>query len=1079
MFRLACMFDAVDVIKLLLLRGAVPHLMDRSGFETLNFKLYQISSTEFELRTNSGATPLIEACINNNEEKVKNLLKDNVDTNATDVFGYTALDYALIYKNEKIIDTLTKNHHALSKKHYNLQRYANKSYHLIFFAKDKNQFIQVLENLEISEKQQINLNEIVDQDGYPILHHFCINLNLTMLIYLIKLNKLDINQLKPREENNKIFLDTPLDIVLGFNSNAAHAISGLLLKNNAVMHPYMILFAIQNGHTAVVKDFFDKHKSSLSINDIVQIYRYFLENDLFEMAKLIIPNFNIPFSTLLLVSQFSKLVDNFLISRLSKDDLNWIKLFYNNGLPLNKMVNISNKALPLLSLASGLGAYEIVAFLADKSDINIVDKDQCTPLSYACEKGHVEVIKCLLALNANVAIVDTNGTSVLMHAFNIRNLDTQLNVVNMLLEHDNRLIRIADKGPATPLYRAYQKNNAKLFELLLRYIDNIDEEYFPSFFQQLLNDDDNTKLLDLIIKKFPVDIAFLACTHKDILLLKHVFQTNKNVTVLSIKDNKSLIQIACESGDTAILEFLLALPSNINININHDLLEITCQHGHLAATQLLLKFFGIKDLDKLINNKQTLLHIASQFGHLDIIKWLVESKVNIDKLNSDQKSAIAIASEEGHIDIVEFLIGKKAKLDRKNKDGLLPIHVAFSADQFLITDMLLSAMKKSSYQLNQALIIACEQGQIYLMRQLLEAGADIHSLKENGDSLLHIAIKNQNPEVTSFLLDLEVDINQLNNDQKDPMAPLHIACSNGNTELINLLIENKADVNLKTEQGVSPLAIACKFNKPENVKILINAGADISQENTHDNRTALDIARDRGFTDIIKLLDPQSVTQPILTSNMSKASQRLFAETHDVKSIPKLKTSKSRQQTQVVPSVESQHSEPPVFKWADKQLSTEMTEDVHPVRKTNDRLFIYCPPDIMAEINSLDPQLAKAFNKMIIHPKMTTEVGPGIKFLSHSMPKVNFDIKGYKGSKELKYELKIKGSTDRLLGFEINSEVDGEGKTASLIIFCIFKDKGLHKSADSLMLKHSLSSKVFNIQLPSTSTLQDENRNTI
>jgi ankyrin repeat protein len=93
-------------------------------------------------------------------------------------------------------------------------------------------------------------------------------------------------------------------------------------------------------------------------------------------------------------------------------------------------------------------------------------------------------------------------------------------------------------------------------------------------------------------------------------------------------------------------------------------------------------------------------------------------------------------------------------------------------------------------------------------------------------------------------------------------TPLHWACHSG-PAIVKLLLDYGASSNCVDRDGNIPLflyiASTCSFkeSKQEKVKLLLNSGADINWTND-DGKTALDIAKEQGCDDIIKLITDEA-----------------------------------------------------------------------------------------------------------------------------------------------------------------------------------------------------------------------------
>ena len=51
----------------------------------------------------------------------------------------------------------------------------------------------------------------------------------------------------------------------------------------------------------------------------------------------------------------------------------------------------------------------------------------------------------------------------------------------------------------------------------------------------------------------------------------------------------------------------------------------------------------------------TPLHLAAMWGHLDVVKWLCDHKVNLNIFDNKSSTAVNLAKQHGHSDVVSFL----------------------------------------------------------------------------------------------------------------------------------------------------------------------------------------------------------------------------------------------------------------------------------------------------------------------------------------------------------------------------------------------------------------------------------------
>lgn len=96
---------------------------------------------------------------------------------------------------------------------------------------------------------------------------------------------------------------------------------------------------------------------------------------------------------------------------------------------------------------------------------------------------------------------------------------------------------------------------------------------------------------------------------------------------------------------------------------------------------------------------------------------------------------------------------------------------------------------------------------------------------------------------------------------KNPFGvmPLHSALANQHKEIVRDLIAHGADVNAAADGGWTPLHYTAYYGDIETTKLLLEKGAR-STERNGDGKTPAEFARERGHTDLEKLLEPNVVT---------------------------------------------------------------------------------------------------------------------------------------------------------------------------------------------------------------------------
>ena len=143
------------------------------------------------------------------------------------------------------------------------------------------------------------------------------------------------------------------------------------------------------------------------------------------------------------------------------------------------------------------------------------------------------------------------------------------------------------------------------------------------------------------------------------------------------------------------------------------------------------------------------------------------------------------------------------------------------------------------------------------VRQLAQRGFDLNTRNEQGEHALFIALRDDAPDISSFLLgQASVQIEVRTNQDESPLmmaalkgrleaakrlierkaevnkvgwTPLHYAATNPDevsVPMTRLLLEHHAYIDAESPNGSTPLMMAAHYGHPAVVKLLLEEGAD-------------------------------------------------------------------------------------------------------------------------------------------------------------------------------------------------------------------------------------------------------------
>ncbi|WP_257288791.1 ankyrin repeat domain-containing protein [Endozoicomonas sp. SESOKO2] len=168
-------------------------------------------------------------------------------------------------------------------------------------------------------------------------------------------------------------------------------------------------------------------------------------------------------------------------------------------------------------------------------------------------------------------------------------------------------------------------------------------------------------------------------------------------------------------------------------------------------------------------------------------------------------AAIHIAAKNGNLELIRSLLDCGADIDLQDKKGMTPLHHAVS------------------------------YGDVQVLKIFLDCKADMNLQNKYGCTALHLAAKApENPELFDTLIDNGASFDKTDND--GPIV-MHLAAESGHERALKKLIAKHADVNVVDEDERTPLILATygssaikeplKKNAPELARILLSAGARI------------------------------------------------------------------------------------------------------------------------------------------------------------------------------------------------------------------------------------------------------------
>lgn len=385
-------------------------------------------------------------------------------------------------------------------------------------------------------------------------------------------------------------------------------------------------------------------------------------------------------------------------------------------------------------------------------------------LHWAAYAGKIGIVNHLLEIGSSVTELDSHGYTPLMFAANAGQKKPEL--------------YIAFENYGVDLTKEKNEHGANLLLLVAPSLTN--QEELNYFLDQGLSldskDDVGNGIFNYAVKKGNIDFLKL-------LIEKGVDYKDLN------KDGANAFLFASQGGrgysnPLPVYEYLKGLGLNPNMVTDEGytpLHRLAYNNSDPAIFELFLSA-GADVNQKDADGNTPFLNAASR-NQLDMVKLLSEDVTDFNTSNNKGQTALMLAVENNGPEVVRYLLEKGADPLMTDKEGN-------SMAYYWAT----SFNERETETFDQK-------------RKLLEdKGVNFNTTQSDGDTLYHLATKNNDLALAKHLESFDIDINAINS---EGLTALHLAAMKADDDkLMKYLIAQGADIKIKTsfEETVYDLA---------------------------------------------------------------------------------------------------------------------------------------------------------------------------------------------------------------------------------------------------------------------------------
>ena len=334
---------------------------------------------------------------------------------------------------------------------------------------------------------------------------------------------------------------------------------------------------------------------------------------------------------------------------------------------------------------------QVKALVAKGMDVNLRTSTGSTPLMYAADGNHPDIIRFLLASGADVNAKNGANNTALIYA----SIKGNENVIYELLRKKAD-VNVKNMAKGDALIYAVAGKKTKVVGALLKHGARVNDQY-----------DDGKTTLMMAASDGSSDIAQLLITHK------------ADVNAVD-KDEITALMIACEKGNADLVSALLKAGADVNKKSKYKdtALGKAISGHHVRIVQILVK--NSHDFDR-----REALFSAVIAGNLEIVQLLLTKDMDVNMPGFASGTALMLAAD-GDMAIVKYLVEKGADVNKKDDSGD-------------------TALMKAVLSFNKA--------NISVMQYLIGRGADVNAANNKGETALILAVKRGNADMVSLLVE--------------------------------------------------------------------------------------------------------------------------------------------------------------------------------------------------------------------------------------------------------------------------------------------------------------------------------------
>ncbi len=539
------------------------------------------------------------------------------------------------------------------------------------------------------------------------------------------------------------------------------------------------------------------------------------------------------------------------------------RLLAEKGINVNAVDRNRDSAL---SFAARNGNVEMVNILIRAgAEFTASDKKSLIfSAAYAC---HTEMAEILIKNGANVNALNSEKYSPLSYAIkrSTANDSSKAEFVKMLLQHGASM-----EGYSELIYAALC-GELEIVKLLIEYVADQDKKNALTLAAE--------KGCEGVVNLFIEDgVDFLNYNDQDIALNLAIIHKQTDIARILIRDadidindqghnDMSALENAISDGQVEAVRMLLQEGAN-----GAGKLHSAITYGQ--KIEFVKMFIQEGDDVNAVSYEHTPLMLAAECLSEEIVRILLDEGADV---NAGKSALIIVAQQnDSSVEIVRMLIQAGVNVHAVDEQGNNALTYAARNGHVEIVKELLKAIGDVKLCDKRALIAAVKNGYVEVVKELLQAGMNVRDKNDLGKNALMCFVEkacsdswrgggwltpdyvggqkeSTFDEMVTLLTKAGLKINARDNGGNSALMLVAMRSEVVADFVAKNLIRRGAFVEAKNAEGTTALMLASKQGNAVLAKTLVNCGAFIDNRN-HQRQTALTIALQNGKMNVVEML---------------------------------------------------------------------------------------------------------------------------------------------------------------------------------------------------------------------------------